>query len=319
MKKIDLIIPCYNAHNTLHRLFGSIMSQTCKDDIHIIMVDDCSDYGYEDFVKPFMGVLDIEIIKLEKNAGPGFARRVGIQSGVSPYIIFADSDDTFYNSFSVEYLLRSIEQSQADVVYSDFVEEQDTGSFLVHKNDAIWVFGKIYRRQFLENWEIYFNDTRSNEDNGFNTLVRCFTNPVQVNEVTYIWHFNPQSITRVNDCLYTFTSLEGQIYNKIWAFTEGYKKGWDRNLYLRNIIGQFLYYYFHYFNIRTQTRKEVDVKLYMAWVKTYYFQFQKEIQEAIGNHMLDEEYATVFMEYYNDHGKLYIHDVTIYDFIELLK
>ena len=74
MKKIDLIIPCYNTHKTLHRLLGSIMSQNCENEIHIILVDDNSNEGYEEFIKPFQNILDIEIVKLDKNSGPRYSK-----------------------------------------------------------------------------------------------------------------------------------------------------------------------------------------------------------------------------------------------------
>lgn len=319
MKKIDLIIPCYNTHKTLYRLFGSVMSQNCKDEIHIIMVDDCSDEGYEELIKPFKGILDIEIIRLDKNSGPGTARRVGMQAGKSKYIMFIDSDDTFYNAFSVEHLLYEIEARQCDIVYSDFLEDLDKNQFMLHENDQIWVFGKIFKRTFLENIGIYFNDTRSNEDNGFNTLARCFTEPQYINEVTYIWHSNPKSITRINNSLYSFTCMEGQVYNKIWAFKEAYKKGWKREYYISHIVDQFLYYYFDYFNIKAQTREEIKPELYLKWVKEFYQEFKNEIQEAINKGVLEEEYKQGFINYYNNFDNIYIQDLTIYEFIDLLK
>ncbi len=319
MKKIDLVIPCYNTHKTLHRLFGSIMSQNCKDEIHVIMVDDCSDVGYEEVISPFRDILDIEIIRLEKNSGPGTARRVGMQAGTSKYIMFIDSDDTFYNAFSVERLLYEIESRQCDIVYSDFLEDLENNQFLLHENDHIWVFGKIFKRNFLESMNIYFNDTRSNEDNGFNTLTRCFTEPQYVNEITYIWHSNPRSITRINNALYSFTCLEGQVYNKIWAFKEAYKKGWKREYYIRQIIDQFLYYYFDYFHIKAQTREEIKPELYIKWVSSFYNEFKDEIKEAIEHSAFEEEYKVGFINYYNNFDNIHIQDLTLDEFINLLK
>lgn len=319
MKKIDLIIPCYNTHKTLHRLFGSILSQNCKDDIHIIMVDDCSDETYDEIIKPFKDILDIEIIRLEKNSGPGTARRVGMQAGNSPYIMFIDSDDTFFNAFSVSRLLYEIESRQCDIVYSNFLEDIDNFRFIMHNNDYIWVFGKIYKRQFLENYDIYFNDTRSNEDNGFNTLTRCFTEPQYVDETTYIWHYNPKSITRINNGLYTFMCTEGQIENKIWAFKNGYKRGWNKDTYIKEIAGQFCFYYFNYLNIKRQTREEINPELYLQWIKVFYDAFKDEIQCSIDKNVLDEEYKNTFINYFNDFNNITIIDVTLSDFIELLK
>ncbi len=319
MKKIDLIVPCYNTHKTLYRLFGSILSQNCKDEIHVIMVDDCSDEAYDEIIKPFKDILDIEIVRLEKNSGPGTARRIGMQAGKAPYIMFIDSDDTFFNAFSVSRLLYEIEARQCDIVYSNFIEDVDNFHFIMHNNDYIWVFAKIYKRQFLENLDIYFNDTRSNEDNGFNTLTRCFTEPQYVDETTYIWHYNPKSITRVNNGLYTFMCTEGQVENKIWAFKNGYRRGWDRNKYIKSIAGQFCFYYFNYFSVKSQTREEVSEEKYIKWIKKYYDEFKNEIQEAIDKDFLKEEYIQNFINYFNDFNNINILDVTLEEFIDLLK
>ena len=319
MKKIDLVIPCYNTHKTLYRALGSVMSQNCKDEIHVILVDDCSDEGYEEFIKPFQGILDIEIVKLDKNSGPGTARRVGMQAGEAPYIMFMDSDDSFFNAYSVERLLYEIEARQCDIIYSNFAEDLENQRFLIHPNDHIWVFGKIYKRKFLENYEIYFNDTRSNEDNGFNTLTRCFTEPQYVDETTYLWHHNPKSITRIKNGLYTFTCMEGQIENKIWAFTEGKKRGWAHEPYIHSIISQFCFYYFNYFDIRSQTREEVDPQLYLKWVKRFYDTFKDEIEEAIQKDILAQEYKDSFIGYFDNFNNIRVIDLTIFEFIDLLK
>ena len=319
MKKIDIVIPCYNAHNTLYRALGSILSQTIKDELHIILVDDYSEKTYDDLIAPFQNILDIEIIRLEKNSGPGTSRRIGIQAGKAPYIVFMDSDDTFFNAFSIARLLHEIEIRQCDIVYSNFIEDVDNFRFAMHRNDCIWVFGKIYSRKFLENFNIYFNDTRSNEDNGFNTLTRCFTEPQYVDETTYIWHHNPKSITRVNNGLYTFMCTEGQVENKIWAFKNGYKRGWDRNRYLKAICGQFCYYYFSYFKIKNQTREDIDINKYIEWIKKFYREFKDELQEAMTKDLFREEYRGTFANYFNDFNNIAILDLTVDDFINLLK
>lgn len=319
MNKIDIVVPCYNAHSTLLRLLGSILSQTIKDDLRVILVDDYSDNGYDNMIIPFKNILDILVVRLDKNSGPGVARRVGMQAGNAPYIMFADSDDTFFNSFSIARLLHEIESRQCDVLYSNFIEDMDNFHFVMHNNDPIWVFGKIYKRKFLENFNIYFNDTRSNEDNGFNTLVRCFTEPQYIDETTYIWHYNPKSITHINNGIYSFNCIEGQVQNKIWAFKQGYKNGWDKRKYLRAIAGQLCFYYFDYFKIKNQTREGFNIDKYISWIKLFYKEFKSEIYEILNMEILIEEYKRTFINYFNDFNNITILDITIEDFINLLK
>lgn len=318
-KKIDLIIPCYNTHRTLPRLFGSIMSQTIADEIHVILVDDCSDEPYDKFIKPFQKFLDIEIVRLEKNSGPAIARQKGIEAGSSKYIMFIDSDDTFTNSFSCSSLLQKITEAKCDIVYSDFIEEVNEFNYFVHQNDNIWMFGKIYRREFLENLNIKFNNTRSNEDLGFNALTRCFTKPEYLEMQTYIWHMNPKSITRQNNALYTFSCMQGALYNKAWAYKEAKKRGWKEEYYKNEITSQFISLYFDYIKWMKCTREEIDVDKYLDWVKRFYEDFKKEINDKIKEDSFQELYRKCFIGYYNNFENIFEQDITFKQFIELLE
>ena len=319
MAKVDLIIPCYNTHNTLPRVLGSVLSQTIKDEIKIILVDDCSETDYVDVVERFGVFLNIELIRLEKNSGPGKARRVGMQAGNNKYIMCIDSDDTFFNAYSVEMLLHEIETRKCDIVYSNFFEDVDNLKFIPHVNDGVWMFGKIFKRQFLENLDIWMNDSRSNEDVGFNTLTRAFTMPQHVDEFTYIWHFNPKSITRKNNGLYSFTCSEGHIYNKIWAFEEALKRGWEKESYLRSIISQFCWYYFEWFNVRKQSREEVKEELFLNWVKKYYETFKEEIQECIKRNIIEGEYRESFHSFFGAIDNVHMIDISVYGFMDILE
>ena len=319
MAKIDLIIPCYNAHDTVIRTLGSVLSQTVRDDIKVILVDDNSNKKYNSIVNRFNKFLDIKLIRLNKNVGPGKARRVGTKAGQSKYVMYIDADDTFFNAYSVEKLLYEIEKRQCDICYSNFIEDAGAQRYVSHINDGVWLFGKIYKREFLENLNIYINDTRANEDTGFNTLCRAFTVPQHVDEITYIWHYNPHSITRRNNALYSFTCTEGHVINKIWAFREAYKRGWKREFYLHNIASQFCWYYFEYFNVRMQTREEIDVEQYINWIQKYYNAFKDEIKECTTKNIIEQEYKQAFSSYYADSNKVQIIDVSIYHFIDLLE
>jgi hypothetical protein len=80
-----------------------------------------------------------------------------------------------------------------------------------HEYDQIWMFGKMYRRSFIDKYNIRFHPTsRANEDNGFNTIIRlCSNENEQINFIpdhVYYWHENLKSITRNNDCQYTYGS-----------------------------------------------------------------------------------------------------------------
>lgn len=279
---IDLIIPCYNAHDTIERTLCSVYMQTMCKDIHIILVDDNSDKPY-DYLKEKYNDLDLEIIRLEKNCGSGCTRRVGMKKGTNKYIMFMDADDTFTNSFAVRRLYDFIKDNEYDCVTSNFLEDLGNGKFVKHEQDSIWVFGKIYKREFLEKNSIYFNDTRANEDTGFNTVCFFVGNWGYLNDNTYIWHYKEDSITRRDGGIYRFTGIKGYLDNMEWAIQEIRRIGVPKNELDRLKCNVFIATYFFYLDLEQWGDKRVNYKEFMEWVYGYYKRvFAKEqIEEKI--------------------------------------
>ena len=279
---IDLIIPCYNAHDTIERTLCSVYMQTLCKDIHIILVDDNSDKPY-DYLKEKYNDLDLEIIRLEKNCGSGCTRRAGMQKGTNKYIMFMDADDTFTNSFAVRRLYDFIKDNEYDCVTSNFLEDLGNGKFVKHEQDSIWVFGKIYKREFLEKNSIYFNDTRANEDTGFNTVCFFVGNWGYLNDNTYIWHYKENSITRRDGGIYRFTGIKGYLDNMEWAVQEIRRIGVPKNELDRLKCNVFIATYFFYLDLEQWGDKRVNYKEFMEWVYGYYKRvFAKEqIEEKI--------------------------------------
>ena len=279
---IDLIIPCYNAHDTIERTLCSVYMQTMCKDIHIILVDDNSDKPY-DYLKEKYNDLDLEIIRLEKNCGSGCTRRIGMKKGNNEYIMFMDADDTFTNSFAVRRLYDYIKDNEYDCVTSNFLEDLGNGKFIKHEQDSIWVFGKIYKREFLEKNSIYFNDTRANEDTGFNTVCFFVGNWGYLNDNTYIWHYKEDSITRRDGGIYRFTGIKGYLDNMEWAIQEIRRIGVPKNELDRLKCNVFIATYFFYLDLEQWGDKRVNYKEFMEWVYGYYKRvFAKEqIEEKI--------------------------------------
>lgn len=279
---IDLIIPCYNAHDTIERTLCSVYMQTICKDIHIILVDDNSDKPY-DYLKDKFNDLDLEIIRLDKNYGPGCTRRIGMKKGNNEYIMFMDADDTFTNSFAVRRLYDYIKENEYDCVTSNFLEDLGNGKFVKHEQDSIWVFGKIYKREFLEKNSIYFNDTRANEDTGFNTVCFFVGNWGYLNDNTYIWHYKEDSITRRDGGIYRFTGIKGYLDNMEWAIQEIRRIGVPKNELDRLKCNVFIATYFFYLDLEQWGDKRVNYKEFMEWVYGYYKRvFAKEqIEEKI--------------------------------------
>lgn len=222
---LDVIIPAYNASDTLDRALRSLAMQTIANQLHVTVVDDCSTESYDHIIKRHeFSFRQLTHIRLDQNGGSGVARRIAVENTTQPYIAFLDADDMYYDVQSLERLLIEMEKNPNCIVATgDFLEQGENGGYNVHPNDLVWCFSKIYRRSFLEKHGINFNDTRCNEDVGMNTKIVLMKDEsdifIAVNQPTYIWCFNHRGITKVNKFAYAFSNgIAGYVSNKIEAF-----------------------------------------------------------------------------------------------------
>lgn len=200
---ISIILPAYNAHNTIKRTLSSIAMQENADDIEVIIADDCSKYPYDKIAKQFSHMLQIRIVKMLKNGGPGAARQVGFDHSRGRYIMWMDADDTLVSADTIKTLCTVMDQKNMDCVYGKFLEENEDGSIFAHEVHMVWMFGKLYKRSFLERYNIRFNTSLSNEDTGFNRVVCGCTDKIwYIPKDVYIWHFKANSITRIKQGMY---------------------------------------------------------------------------------------------------------------------
>lgn len=226
MSKIDIIIPLYKGQDVIENALASIMIQSISKDCKVIIINDADGIDYTDQFEMFNDKLDIDVITLSENGGPGIARQVGIDYSSSPYIVFLDADDIFFNPFALEIMFAALEKYPGSpVAMGNFVEViyNPNLEFLLHKEDFVWMFAKLYRREYLEKYNIRFNGTRANEDNGFNTIVQLCMGEneeciITINETLYTWNFNRESITRKDNYEYTYNqNVIGYTENMIYA------------------------------------------------------------------------------------------------------
>lgn len=94
MAKVSIIIPVYNTALYLRECLDSVVNQTLKD-IEIILVDDGSSDGSADICREYEAIDPRIRLIVQENSGAAAARRTGVEVATSPYVGFADSDDTF--------------------------------------------------------------------------------------------------------------------------------------------------------------------------------------------------------------------------------
>lgn len=322
--RIDIIIPAYNAHDTILRTLSSISAQAIIDECDVTIVNDGSSRDYSEFVNMFSPYFSIREIKLEKNMGPGYARQKGIDFTSNPLITFIDADDTFAGAFSLKELRRALMENDIFKVCAGvFLEENDDSVYIPHNKDLVWVFGKIYRREFLDKYGIRFNDTRANEDNGFNTLIKLCTSKKEqikfISDAVYYWHMRKDSITRINNCEYTYNqSFVGYTENMIYAVKEA-KRRKPSNKYINQFIVECMCYLYEYW-IETCARDRRFIKQNWESCVKFYKEVYAEIEKDISEEMLAQKYSFAIQNALI-RGSLFgiIPEMGIKDFLEKIK
>ena len=102
MKKISVIIPCYNAQAYIPRCLHSIFSQTIgMETLEIILVNDASTDHTLDILLQFENKFpdSVIVVNLEQNIRQGGARNVGLSYASGEYVAFLDADDWIHPDF----------------------------------------------------------------------------------------------------------------------------------------------------------------------------------------------------------------------------
>ena len=296
--RIDVIIPLFKAHNSVLRTLSSIATQTILDDVDVTLVNDCCPEGdYQEFVDMFSPFMSIREIKMEKNGGPGLARQFGFDNSTNQFVLWIDGDDTLASAIALETLRTAITESETiKMVSSTFLQlGEDLQHILPHQQDMTWMFGKIYRREFLDRYKVRFNETRANEDSGFNTICRLLCdNPNEqvrfIQEVTYYWHNKENSITRINDGQYGFDQCFcGWTDNMIYAIQHvkrirpfsGSVTQW-----IVTVIFELYYYY-----VECYAKGKIFADQDWEYVKKFYHTCYKKIEDDIPEEAFSEMFS----------------------------
>ena len=111
---LSIITPSYNNGHLLKRLYQSIKNQSFKN-LHWIIVDDGSTDDTKKIVKKFKKI-NISYIK-QKNLGANSARNRGEKEILDSdkYVIYIDSDDTFFDKNSVQMMIKDIQKTPKNI------------------------------------------------------------------------------------------------------------------------------------------------------------------------------------------------------------
>ena len=211
-KKATIIIPVYNGEQFLARSVRDIFRQTYED-IELITIDDGSADGSLKLLNKLAASAPAHNISMrvftQPNAGICATRNRGLDLATGDYILFMDQDDRMKKD-CVESLVTTLEQEKADMVIGGhlLVDEKDgrilekwqydTGTpWHKYRNSAPW--GRIYRREIIEQNKLRFMQTRISEDFYFNVVYMSCCAKVHVTPyIGYGWTYRASSESHHN-------------------------------------------------------------------------------------------------------------------------
>ena len=215
--KISIIVPVYNAQAYLEDMLESILSQSYKDWELFLIVSKSNDNSLEICQSYALNCSQIHVFE-ENLSSTGAARNKGLCEAQADYIMFVDADDYLANEEILSRLFGKAQESGADIVVANYMrlwkgkrlnaashvcfseKNQQTEDFRFQGFFSVgtlsYVWGKLYRRSFIEQNHICFADIAYAEDKLFN--MQCYLSGAKyafIDEIGYIYRRNEQSVS----------------------------------------------------------------------------------------------------------------------------
>ena len=214
---VSVIIPVYKAEQFLDECLNSIICQDYPA-LEIILVDDGSPDSCPKMCDQYDEAYDYIKTIHKKNEGPGLARNAGLEVAAGKYITFVDSDDCLDGAGTIRQMVEQAEKNHADIVVGSYrkLNGQRPSGIIHHRlQDGVYTktvdfrfkgfasygslsfpWSKLYRRSFLLDNDLKFQDYPFFEDKSFN-MTCCTYKPVYafVDESVYLYRTNSDSTT----------------------------------------------------------------------------------------------------------------------------
>lgn len=147
MYDVSVIIPTYNVEDYIQDTIESLLKQTYKGKMEIIIIDDCSTDSTIEIIEQYKEKHGNELIKLfiqEENMRQGTARNRGLKLAKGKYTFFLDGDD-FLDKWAIEKMFEKAEKGNCDFVVCDWAYYYEDQGLVYVNND------KFLFNDYLEN------------------------------------------------------------------------------------------------------------------------------------------------------------------------
>lgn len=148
---ISLIMPAFNASETIDAALDSLLTQIRQPDEIIVVDDGSTDQTYADLQRRSADFkhLDFRIIR-QDNSGDGSARNRGIREARGDWLTFLDADDVWYSNH-LSQCLKLVKTYPQNHLFSMWFEVRDRNSQRRHiDTDTMLIHFPSLRKAFEE-------------------------------------------------------------------------------------------------------------------------------------------------------------------------
>ena len=245
-ERISVIIPCYNAENYFTECMESLLKQTIPlDMLEMILVDDASTDGTLEILKKYEEQFseNILLISCDENEGPGAARNMGLNYASGEYVVFVDADD-YIKEDMLQKMYEKIKLYDCDMAecgyhmftddgrgktfenrecFYNLIQNDEKRKYIVERGSFNSCWGKIYKREFIEKYQIRFPEHIYMEDIYFHQLcMMCAESCYVLSQASYFYRYNYDSI--MHNPLYSSYVMDG-FYVQEMVYQELEKQG----------------------------------------------------------------------------------------------
>ena len=211
----SIIIPHYNIPDLLRRSLASIPQ---RDDVQIIVIDDCSsEQVLAELRKLENDFPYVQFSYSEENKGGGHARNVGLQHAVGRYLLFLDADDFFHENINA--FLDDYKDENCDIIFfnvdsvdsssgkptnrtrklnnrvSSYISGKDPSALQLRFLSVV-PWGKMVKKELTDSHRIRFDEIYGHDDVTFSYLVGYYAKKIKVDDrMVYCATCRPDSVT----------------------------------------------------------------------------------------------------------------------------
>lgn len=222
VRKLSLVIPCYNEAETLEAVLGEVLKISSDDlSLELIVVDDCSSDGSAERAEGMAAKHpEIRVLRHSVNRGKGAALRTGFAAATGDFVGVQDADME-YDPRDYIKMLRVADGFKADVVFGS--------RYLRDSERLVLRFWHSCMNRFLTFVSNFFSDLELTD---METCYKMFRREVMAEIAPRLreerFGFEPEVTARLAKLVHQrgWRVAECAIRYRPRTFSEGKKIGW---------------------------------------------------------------------------------------------